>query len=300
MDLHYLKLFNVLAAELSFSKAANMLYISQPAVSMQIKKLENDLGCKLFNKVGKHLYLSESGKLLYEYTRRIFTLVEEAERNIYSSNGVIKGTINIGASNTPGTYILPRILGEFKEMYPEVDANLHIANTYEIERLIFENSVDFAVNGGEILYSSVLCVEKLVDDEVVFIASPGNRLLELENVEISDLVGCKYIVHERNSQIYKIVEDILYELDLPLNINMKLGSIDAIKQAVSAGLGISIIPRSAIKNELKFGLLKEFRVNGKEWRYPYKLIYHKNRQLSYAAAELIKLIRERISLINNK
>lgn len=300
MDLHYLKLFNVLATELSFSKTANMLYISQPAVSMQIKKLESDLGCKLFDKVGKHLYLSESGKLLYEYTKKIFTLVEEAERNLYSSNGVIKGTINIGASNTPGTYILPRILGEFKEMYPEVDTSLHIANTYEIERLVCENSVDFAVNGGEIHYSSVLNVEKLVDDEVVFISSPGNRLSELESVEIPDLIGSKYIVHERNSQLYKLVEGILNELKLPFNINMTLGSIDAIKQAVSSGLGVSIIPRSVIRNELKFGLLKEFRINGKEWLYPYKLVYHKNRQLSCAAVELIKLIRERIRGINHK
>lgn len=294
MDLHYLKLFNTLASELSFSKAADKLFISQPAVSMQIKKLETELSVKLFDKVGKSIFLNDNGKMLYEFTKKIFTLVDEAEACFKSQSGILKGVINIGASNTPGTYIMPRILGEFKEVYPDVNTNLHVGNTYEIDRMIFENRVDFAVNGGDILYSSEVNVEKLMNDEVMLVSSPNNRLAELEYVERDDLKSARYITHEKNSQLCKLLEDILNELGLPANIAMTLGSIDAIKQAVSADLGISAIPRSAICMELKFGLLKQFKIKDKKWLYPYNLIYHKKRQLSVSAKKLMELVKLRM------
>jgi DNA-binding transcriptional LysR family regulator len=115
MELNYLKLFNALATQLSVSKAAEMLYISQPAVSMQMKKLEANLGMKLFDKIGKKLYLNENGQLLFEYTSKIFSLIEDAEAQLSSVNSNLKGVVKIGSSNTPGTYILPRILGKFME-----------------------------------------------------------------------------------------------------------------------------------------------------------------------------------------
>lgn len=295
MDLHYLKLFNILASELSFSKAANMLYISQPAVSIQIKKLENDLGLKLFDKAGKNLYLNDNGKLLYEYTKKIFELIEEAESSLFNRNEIVRGTINIGASNTPGTYILPKILGEFKEIYPYVETNLHIANTFEVERMVLDNKVDFAINGGDISYGNSLYVEKLAEDEVMLVSSPTSKLVEMSSVGVSDMAGCSYIAHEKNSQLYKFMINMLSELGLFANITMTLGNIEAIKQAVSANLGISAIPGSAMRIELKYGLLKQLNINGKKWSYPYNLIYYKNRQLTYGTVKLIELIRKRIS-----
>ena len=294
MDIHYLRMFNIMASELNYSKAANTLYITQPAVSMQIRKLENDLGFRLFDKIGKHLYLNENGKILYEYTKKIFALIEEAENSLYSRNNIVKGTVDIGASNTPGTYVLPKILGEFKEMYPDVNTYLHIANTHEIERMIFDNKVDFAVNGGDIEYSSQIVTEKLADDSVVFITSPSNSLAGCECVEPCELADSKFITHERNSQVYKLIEDILKELGLPVNITVTLGNIEAIKQAVAANLGIAAIPGSAISMEMKFGVLKQFRIKGKQWIYPYNLIYHKNRLHSNQAAKLMALVKERM------
>jgi DNA-binding transcriptional LysR family regulator len=289
-----------MATEMSFSKTANVLFISQPAVSMQIKKFESNLGMKLFEKIGKNIYLTENGKILYEYTKRIFSLIDEAETRLYTQTGSIAGNVDVGASNTPGTYILPQILGEFKEMYPLVKTNLYIYNTYEIEHMILENKVDFAINGGDIRYGSQISVEKLVDDEVVHIVSPSNMLANFEYIDRTNLVDARYITHEKNSQLYRLVLNILDQLGLPLNISMTLGNIEAIKQAVSANLGISAIPRSALSNELEYGNLKEVKIKGRSWEYPYNLIYFKNKHLSSASVKLMELVRMRMSNLKEK
>ena len=297
MDLHYLKVFNILASELSFSKAANLLYISQPAVSIQIKKLEEELGFKLFHRSGRNLYLTDNGKLLYGYTKKIFALLAEVESIFSTQAGNMRGLLEIGASNTPGTYILPAILGEFKELYPDVVTSLHIGNTYEIERMAIENRIDFAVNGGDISYSGEVQVEKLSEDEVILIASPSNSLAKLQYVERADLANAKCIAHEKNSQLYKLFESIWDELDLPINIVMAMGHIDAIKQAVAANLGISAVPASAAKTELKLGLLKQLKIKGKRWFYPYNIIYNKKRRISPACKKLMELVRKKMKVL---
>jgi DNA-binding transcriptional LysR family regulator len=297
LDLHYLKLFNALASELSYSKAADSLFISQPAVSMQIKKLENELGFKLFERIGKNLHLNESGKLLYQYTSQIFSLVSEAKAKMYTQNGIVRGNLMIGASNTPGTYILPRILGEFKELYPEVNTRMHVANTYEIERMIFENKADFAINGGPCASHQQIVVDKLTTEDIVLISSPRNNLSTYEYVEPYQLGKAKFIAHEENSQLYKLLTNILEELSLPVNISMALGNIEAIKQAVAWDLGIAAIPRSAITIEVKLGLLKVLKLKDYSWSYNYSLLYHKNKHITPSAEKLIQLIRERMGTL---
>ena len=294
MDLHYLKIFNVLASELSFSKAAETLYISQPAVSIQIKKFESELGFKLFDKMGKILYLTEKGKVLNEYTQKIFSLVNSAEKYIQSQTQEIHGQINIGASNTPGTYILPKAIGRFKESYPLVDINLHIANTFEIEHMILDNKADFAVSGGNFEDNENLHTERLMNDEVILVASPSNKLTELDFITPEHLIGTSFIAHEKSSHLYKLFDTILTDLGLPSNILFTLGYIDAIKQAVMANLGITAIPRSSILIELRYGLLKELKIPDKHWFYPYSLIYHKNKYLTPAVKKLIEDISEQM------
>ncbi|MDF2889985.1 MAG: transcriptional regulator, LysR family [Clostridia bacterium] len=294
MNLGYLKLFNTLATELSFSKAASLLYISQPAVSIQIKKLEEDLGFKLFDRVGKHLALTENGDILYQYTKKIFDLVDEADIVLMNKYSNLKGIVEIGASNTPGTYLLPRIMREFSETFPEVIANLHIGNTYEVEKMILENRVDFAIKGGDVIYNSKLYVEWLAEDEIIFITSPKSCLAGREYVDYHELEKCKFIVHEKNSRLYNLVQHILQDIDLLDNITMTMGHVDAIKQAVRLELGIAAVPISTVEDELKSGSLCQFRIKGKSWFYPYNLVYNKDRHRSPASRRLMELVRERM------
>lgn len=294
MNLSYLKLFNTLATELSFSKAASLLYISQPAVSIQIKKLEEDMGFKLFDRVGKQLHLTENGEILYQYTKKIFDLVDEADAVLTKKYTILKGVVEIGVSNTPGTYIIPRILSEYSESFPEIITNLHIGNTFEVEKMVLENRVDFAIKGGDVMYNSKLYVEWLAEDEVIFITSPNSFLAGQEYVDICELANTKFILHEKNSRLYNLVHHILEELSLLDNVTMTVGHVDAIKQAVRLELGIAAVPLSTVEDELKSGSLCQFRIKDKNWFYPYNLLYNKERHRSPASRMLMELVRERM------
>lgn len=292
MELHYLEIFNTVAKYSSFKKASEILHISQPALSIQVKKLEGQISLKLFYKLGNKMYLSDGGIMLYEYTKKIFSIIEEMENNISSQNGFIGGTINVGGSNTPGTYILPIVIGEMKKLYPSVTVNLHIANTSEITTLIDNGTLDVAVNGGNCNYNNFVFVEKLFDDRLVIVASPKNKLCEKEYVDIDDLSEESFIVHETTSQLYTCFKIFIDEYNIPENISMYLGSIDAIKQAVSVNLGISIMPYYAVKAEILMGLLKELNMGRGDFDYPYNLIFNKNKYHSLTTQKFIEVLKK--------
>jgi DNA-binding transcriptional LysR family regulator len=294
LDLHHLKLFHTLATEQSYTKAANSLFISQPALSMQIKKFEDEIGVKLFDKVGNKNVLNDNGKLLFEYTQKIFTTIEEAEYQLLKKADSISGTVNIGGSNTSGTYILPKIIGAFKSLYPNVNVNLHVSDTNEISHLILDSKLDFALNGGTLEYCKNIYIEKLMEDQIVLAVSPENKLADKEYIKPSDLDGNNFITHERHSQLYLLAEKIIEEMHFPSEITMTFGNIDAIKQAVSANLGVSLIPFSAVSFELKIGVIKELKIKNKSWSYPHNLIYNKNKYLSPAARKLMDMVRSDI------
>jgi len=294
MDLHYLKIFNTLAQEKSFTKAAEVLHISQPAISVQIKKLEESLGIKLFDRVSNRVTLNENGKILYETTRKIFSILAETEQELLRKIDDISGLVNIGGSNTPGTYLLPEIIGEFKKQYPNTDINLHIGNTDEIATMLMNGQMDFAVNGGNQKYSNTVKVEKLMEDKIVFTVSPNSPLAGATINDPSVLNDVPFITLESNSQINKLVSDIISEMNLKTKISMTFGSVDAVKQAVAAGLGISPLTYCSVATELELGLLSEFKIKGMEWSYPYNLIYIKNKYITPAARKLMEMIREKL------
>lgn len=300
MDLHYLKLFHTVAEYESFTKASEVLHISQPALSIQIKKLEGNLKIKLFDKVGNKIILNENGKVLFTYTQKIFNIIEEAEATLLKKRTEIGGVINVGGSNTPGTYILPQIIGHFKNIYPNVTINLHISTTDEIARRIENASLDFAVNGGIMSYSNSIYTEKLIKDPLVIAASVDCIYAQKENVTQDELKNLNFIVHESNSQLFRTAKSFIDTLNAPFEqIRLTLGNIDAIKQAVIANLGISLIPKSAIMLELKLGIIKELKYSGNQLFYPYSLIYNKNKYLSLASHKLIESVRETITSLHS-
>ncbi len=291
MELHYLEIFNTVAKCMSFKKASEVLHISQPALSIQVKKLEAQTDLKLFYKIGNQIYLSESGNMLFEYTKKIFDIVEEMENNISSHSEFIGGTINLGGSNTPGTYILPAVIGEMTKLYPTVTVNLHIANTSEITMLIENGALDIAINGGDCDYINRICVEKLLNDRLVMVASPKNSIFEKDVIDIDDLSEESFVVHETTSQLYSCFRIFIEEYGIPENVSMYLGSIDAIKHAVMANLGISIMPYYAVKFEIEMGLVKEIDIGRGIFAYPYNLIYNRNKSLSLTAQKFVELLK---------
>lgn len=291
MDLHYLEIFNTIAEYQSYKKASDILHISQPALSIQIKKLEGQIGLKLFDKIGNKIYLSENGIMLQEYTKKIFDIIDELENTISDTQNFIGGTLNIGGSNTPGSYLLPEVIGEFKKLYPGIKFNLHIGNTAEISHLINNGTLDIAINGGSCYYNDYIYVEKLFSDKLVIVASPQNPYCSHGIINENELKKMSFVVHKTDSQLYTYYKNYIDELNIPENINMYLGNIDAIKRAVSANLGVSLIPYVAVKFELQFGLLKVLNISGHQFSYPYSLIYNKNKALSATTKKFIEFVR---------
>lgn len=292
MDLHYLEIFNTVAKYLSYKKSSEILHISQPALSIQIKRLESQIDLKLFYKIGNKMYLSDSGMVLYEYTKKIFSIVEEMESNISYHSEFVGGTINLGGSNTPGTYILPLAIGEMKKRYPSVTFNLHIANTSDITTLIENGSLDIALNGGDCNYRDCVRSEKLFDDKLVIVASPKNKLCEKEHIDMEELSEECFVVHETSSQLYTCFKIFIEKVGIPENISMYLGSIDAIKHAVIADLGISFMPYYAVKSEIEMGLLKELNIGFDKFDYPYNLIYNENKNITLTIQKFVEVLKE--------
>lgn len=295
MDLHYLELFNTVAQYESYKKASEVLHISQPALSIQIKRLESQIGLKLFDKIGNRIFLNENGVMLREYTKKIFGLINELENTISSTQSFIGGTLHIGGSNTPGTYLLPDIIGIFKELYPTINFNLHIGNTAEISHLITNGTLDIALNGGNCLYPEYIYVEKLFDDQLVLIASPQNPYCNNQVIKVEDLKQMNFIVHKTDSQLYSYYMDFINDMNISEHISMSLGNIDAIKRAVSSNLGVSLMPYAAVKFELQYGLLKLIHLPDHERNYPYSLIYNKNKALSATTKKFIEVVRQYIT-----
>lgn len=292
MDLHCLKLFHIAATERNMTEAANKLYLTQPALSMQLKKFEQQLGIRLFDKVGNRNVLNDNGRLLYNYSQQVFSIIDEAKIALMENKDLITGNLVIGGSNTAGTYILPKMIGIFKKLYPKVKVNLHVADTSEITKLVMENKLDFAINGGYITYNNNIYCEKLMEDRMIFAVAPHSVLARKRVIVPEDLQGISFVGHERQSQLYLFIEKIIEEYKLPTEITMTFNNIDAIKQAVEADLGVSIIPYSAVRNELNTGLIEEISLQNQSWYYPLSLIYNKGRHLSPASLKMIDIVKK--------
>lgn len=294
LDLHYLKLFHVVAQTENFTKASEILHMTQPALSIQIKKLEEGLALKLFNKNGNKIQLNANGTLLKAYTDQIFQLVDEVAQKLVDENQLIRGEINIGGSNTPGTYILPQIIGHFKAKYPDVKINLKIGTTEEITHLIHTGTIDIAINGGELIYGSIIGSRKLMEDDIILAA--GKSCALQGTVTKDDLEKVEFIVHSINSQLYKVMKDFFDTFQLSHESTMAFNSIDAIKQAVTAHLGLALIPSVALQLELEIGSIRQLNTGDKKWVYPYYLIWNKQRYLSPATKMFIAFIDDYFEL----
>lgn len=292
MNLNQLKLFHTIVTEGSFTNAAKKLYISQPAVSSQLKKFEAELELKLFDKKGTKNILNENGQLLYQYTQKIFKLITEVENELKDHKEQIGGTVYIGGGNTAGTYILPKIIGTFKKMYPNVNVSLHVSDTSEIAEMICENQLDFAVNGGTVFLKANMEDQLLFYDELVLCASPASSLAEQPLQSLDALYKESFIMHEPNSQLFAYTERLLKQLNIAHSVSMQLGNIEAMKQAVEAELGVAFIPKTAVCYELKVGLLKEIKLPSATFFYPQSILYNKARYLNPAA----KLLKEMVQV----
>jgi len=291
VTLRQMEVFLAVARAGSFRGATERLALSQPAVSQHIKELEEELGAVLFDRLGRSVSLTEAGRLLEAYAQRLFATAESARQAIGELSGLRRGRLQLGASTTPGIYLLPRIIGKFHARYPEIQVALRIANTREIEREIQGNGLDLGIVGGHIAGERETCVEANIDDELVLIVPPAHRLFRRREVAPAELGGERLIMREPGSATRQVAERLLGQAGHELKAAMELGHTEAIKQGVMAGLGVAIVSIHAVGAERRAGRLGIVRLKGLPLRRHFHVIRHQAKHLSPAARAFIELLQ---------
>jgi DNA-binding transcriptional LysR family regulator len=255
LDNFRLVVFRAVAEQRSFRKAAEELYLTQPAVSLQIKALEEDIGVQLFDRTGAQIALTEAGKVLLGYFRKTNALFVQAEQEIAALSGDHAGLLALGASTTIAQYVLPRILSEFSREHPRIHSTMISGNTEHIVEAVKQQKIALGLIEGPAQSRDVKSEPFLVD-ELVLIASAAHEWAELESIPCSEIAAAPLLMRERGSGTRRVVEMALERHGVKLNslrIVMELDSTEAIKSAVEAGLGVGFVSRWAIAKDLRLG-----------------------------------------------
>ncbi|ABG51257.1 MAG: LysR family transcriptional regulator [Trichodesmium sp. St16_bin4-tuft] len=301
--LDQLRILKAIAAEGSFKRAADSLFVSQPAVSLQVQNLERQLNVPLFDRGGRRAQLTEAGHLLLTYGEKILSLCQETCRAIEDLQNLQGGTLIVGASQTTGTYLLPRMIGMFRQKYPDVAVQLHVHSTRRTAWSVVNGQIDLAIIGGEVppeLQES-LEVIPYAEDELALILPVSHSLAEKETIQKDDLYHLKFITLDSQSTIRKVIDQVLSQSNIDtrrLRVEMELSSIEAIKNAVQSGLGVAFVSVSAIEKELQIGVMTTVKVDQIVINRILSVIYNPNRYRSKAAEAFSKEILPLFSTLN--
>ncbi len=249
----HLRIFITVAEQRHFSKAAELLHLSQPNVSLQIKKLEQEFGAKLFQRSPKYVVLTEAGETLYLCAKQMIQLYDETKAQIDEQRKSIRGKIKIGASFTIGEYVLPVILASYAKEYPEVEVEVKIGNTKQIVEQIESFDLEAAFVEGEV--PAHVNAEPFMKDEMILIASPHHALSHLRVIKADMLNEQIWILREEGSGTRAYSDQVIEELQLAVKQSFILSSSQSIKEAIIAGLGIAMLSRLTVQKELENGEL---------------------------------------------
>ncbi|KJR42614.1 transcriptional regulator, LysR family [Candidatus Magnetoovum chiemensis] len=294
MEDYKLKVFCTVAEVKSFSKASEIIHLTQPAVSAQIQVLEDFYGTKLFDRTTNNVSLTPTGEILYKYAKDILSLYADAEKNICRLTGLLKGSIRLGASAMVGNYLLPELVFEFlKNNSSKMKVNLRVGNTKKISDLLNSSNIDIGIVEGEIK-SQKIVVEKLYDDELVIISSKDNPISKLAEVGLENLMNTPFIVREDDSGTRQVLEKLFSKYGSclqNLKINLMFESIEAIKEAVIKDFGIALESKLAIRKEIQKGSIKAIKIKGEKITRPLSVIYRKKGICSHIIEEFICFIK---------
>jgi DNA-binding transcriptional LysR family regulator len=252
-----LQVFHAVARHLSFTKAAEALHMTQPAVTFQVRQLEEQFNTRLFDRTHNRISLTEAGERVYRHAGEIFELYSRMESEVRDLTGKVSGVVMIGASTTIAEYMLPALLGDFKRKFPEVALRLRVSNTDGIVSMVEDNEIDLGVVEAPVANKN-LVVEVFRVDQLVAVLPPDHELAGRRSVPVTELVKYPYIAREEGSGTREVVHEYLRVAGLTpasLDVIMELGSPESIKGAVEAGMGISVLSRATLAKELKLGTL---------------------------------------------
>jgi DNA-binding transcriptional LysR family regulator len=275
-----LQIFSVAATHLSFARAAESLHLTHAAISLQIKQLEEVSGAVLFDRIGKRVFLTEAGAVLLDHARQILQSLKDAEDSLSALKGLKGGRVAIAVTSI-AEYFAPGLLAEFRRRQPDVQVRLFIDNRDEVSRLLATNEVDLAIMGRPPVGMAAEA-ESFAPHPFVIIAGTGHRLAERRKLLIEDIAGEALIVRESGSGTRSATEGFFRDHNIEPLIEMEMGSNEAVKQAVIAGLGISFISQHTLGLELSAGRLVVLKVEGTPVVRQWFLVRHRNKRLTPA------------------
>lgn len=273
-----LQVFHTVARLLSFTKAAETLHMTQPAVTFQIRQLEEHFNTRLFDRTHNRISLTEAGGKVYEYADKILSLYGEMDNKVRELTGDVSGVLLIGASTTIAEYVLPGLLGEFKEKHPNVNMRLSVSNSVGVVHMVENNTVDVGIVESPITNKN-LAVEVCWQDKLVFICPPDHPMAAEKSVPVRTLTELPFICREEGSGTREFICAHLAESNIQMqniDINMEVGSPEAVKSMVEAGLGVSVVSKATVEKEVKLGTLVALPLDPPLER-PFSIVYQRQK-----------------------
>jgi len=284
-----LQVFDAVARLKSFTRAAEEIHMTQPAVTFQVRKIEEHFGTRLFDRKHNRIDLTEAGERVDGYCKRILALHAEMEATVREFTGDMAGLMVLGASTTIADYVLPSVLAGFKKRRPEVVVRLLVSNTEGIIRMVEDSEIDLGIVEAPVDNQS-LVVRRLRRDYLVVVVPPGHPLAERNSVPVQEIIDHPFIAREEGSGTRDVIAGSLAEAGITLDdldVVVELGSPEAIKGAVAAGLGITVISAATLANELQLGTLVAVRLDPQIER-PFSFVHRKQRSRVPAVEEFIE------------
>ncbi|MBP1156108.1 MULTISPECIES: selenium metabolism-associated LysR family transcriptional regulator [unclassified Paenibacillus] len=295
LNFHQLHIFYTVAEKGSFSHAAQALHMTQPAVTMQVQSLEDYFGTKLFIRSTKRVELTEAGRTLLPFASRSIELMKETDVSMSKFTHMLEGRLHLGASLTVGEYILPRLLGPFSAEYPNISVSMKVNNTKQILEEVLNHQLTFGLVEAEVKHPDVH-TEAVLSDELKLIVPRNHPLASRERIPLEEMLKYPFVLREQGSGTRKVMEEELARAGCDvsmLKIVMELGSTGAVKSAVEAELGISILSQSSLKHEAALGVLNVKEVDGICFSRSFYAIYLSSTLLPISAVTFMTFLRER-------
>lgn len=276
MTLRHMKIFTTVCRCKSATKAAEELGIAQPAVSLAIKELEQYYGVSLFDRISHRLYITDEGKRLFEYACKIVLLFDEAESDVRDWDSF--GVLRIGSSITIGTCLLPNYVARFHSQYPKIKVLVTVDNSAEIEKKILENQLDFAMIEGSVHSDSIIRYPFLKDELILVCGAKGKTFPD--EVSVEQLAKLPFLLREKGSGTRELFDSTLLTKGITITPDWESISTEAIVNAVSCGLGVSVLPIKLVEHDLSQKNLKQIHIRGLTFERYFYLIHHKDKHLS--------------------
>jgi len=290
MDINHLRVFSSVYKNKSFSKASEELNLTQPTISNHIKALEDELGCKLFDRLGRSIMPTKEAVVLYSHSTELIEKALELKEAISEVRKDVSGRIVIGASTIPGVYILPKIISGFQKRYPSISYQILISDSGGIIENVMNHDLLLGIVGAKLSNEHVEYIS-YIDDELIAVSAPS--VVNNNKMTLQEFVKYPFILREEGSGTRRETEKFLERKGITidkLHINGIFGSTDAVKQAVKAGLGVTILSKYSVEDEINYGILRKIDLANINIRRRFYIVKHKKRTLPKAYETFLEYV----------